>query len=375
MTVIQTWKERLAFFLPGLYDGGAERIMLNLAKGIASRGYSIDLVLARAEGPFMDEVPDSVRLVDLKASRVLSSTPALVRYLRQERPKALLSILYANIIAVWARRLAGIPQRVILGEHNTLSSVAKGENDPRWHFYPIIAKWFYPWADGIVAVSGGVADDLAQTIKIPRERIQVIYNPIVTQDLFDKSKALLDHAWFKNGEPPVLLAVGRLTEQKAFDVMIRAFALVRKNHRVRLMILGEGEERLTLEALIREYGLEEEISMPGFVPNPYSYMAHAAAFVLSSRWEGLPTVVVEAMALGVPIISTDCPSGPREILLDGKYGKLVPVDDPFALAEAIATSLTANALRPSRESWQPFELECVVDQYIDLLLGVTPCEK
>jgi glycosyltransferase involved in cell wall biosynthesis len=171
------------------------------------------------------------------------------------------------------------------------------------------------------------------------------------------------------------LAVGRFTEQKAFDVLIRAFALVSKNHRVRLIILGEGEERPDLEALIREYALEEEISMPGFVTNPYSYMAHAAAFVLSSRWEGLPTVLVEAMALGVPIISTDCPSGPREILLDGKYGKLVPVDDPFALADAIATSLADNVLRPSRESWKPFELDCVVDQYINMLLGVMPCEK
>jgi glycosyltransferase involved in cell wall biosynthesis len=369
MRDIPALNERLAFFLPGLYDGGAERIMLNLAKGIATRGYSIDLVLARAEGPFMDEVPNSVRLIDLKASRVLSSTPALVRYLRQERPIALLSILYANIVALWARRLAGIPQRVILGEHNTLSSVARGENDPRWHFYPFVAKWFYPWADGIIAVSDGVADDLAQTIKIPRERISVIYNPIVTQDLFDKSKVLLEHPWFKSGEPPVLLAVGRLTEQKAFDVLIRAFAMVRKNHRVRLIILGEGEERFQLEALIREFGLEEEINMPGFVPNPYSFMAHAAIFILSSRWEGLPTVVVEAMALGVPIISTDCPSGPREILQDGIYGKLVPVDNPFALADAITTSLTTNLLRPSRESWKPFELECVVDQYINLLLG------
>jgi glycosyltransferase involved in cell wall biosynthesis len=375
MTDFQALKERLAFFLPGLYDGGAERIMLNLAEGIASRGYSIDLVLARAEGPFMDDIPDSVRLVDLKATRVLSSTPALVRYLRQERPIALLSILYANIVALWARRLAGIPLRIILGEHNTLSSVARGENDLRLRFYPVIAKWFYPWADGIVAVSGGVADDLAQTIKIPRERIQVIYNPIVTQDLFDKSKALLEHPWFKSGEPPVLLAVGRLTEQKAFDVLIRAFAQARKNHRVRLVILGEGEERLRLDALIREYGLEQDISMPGFVPNPYAYMAHAAAFVLSSRWEGLPTVVVEAMALGIPIISTNCPSGPREILQDGKYGTLVPVEDPSALADAISIGLTANVLRPSRESWQPFELECVVDQYINMLLGNMPCEK
>jgi glycosyltransferase involved in cell wall biosynthesis len=375
MTNDLVMKGRLAFFLPGLYDGGAERIMLNLADGVASRGYPVDLVLARAEGPFMEEIPDSVRLIDLKASRVLTSTPALARYLRQERPIALLSILYANIVALWARRFAGIPVRVILGEHNTLSSVSKGEDDPRMHFFPRLAKWFYPWADGIIAVSGGVADDLAQLIKIPRERIQVIYNPIVTPELFDKSKALLVHPWFKSGEPPVLLAVGRLTVQKAFDVLIRAFAQVRKDHQVRLLILGEGEERTALETMIREYDMEEDISMPGFILNPYPYMAHAAAFVLSSRWEGLPTVLVEAMALGAPIISTDCPSGPREILLDGKYGQLVPVDDPFALAAAIVKSLQTNELRPPQESWKAFELECVVDQYIHILLGNKPCEK
>jgi glycosyltransferase involved in cell wall biosynthesis len=368
-------KERLAFFLPGLYEGGVERIMLNLAKGIADRGYSVDLVLARAEGPFMNDIPDSIRLIDLKASRVLSSTPALMRYLRHERPMTLLSVMYANIIAVWSKRMAGIPLRAILAEHNTLSSVVSGGKDIRWHIYPRLAKWFYPWADGIIAVSGGVADDLAQMIKIPSDRIQVIYNPIVTPDLFEKSRVSIEHPWFTSGEPPVLLAVGRLTAQKAFDVLIRAFAQVRKDHPVRLMILGEGEKRLELEALIREYALEQDISMPGFVPNPYPYMAHAATFVLSSRWEGLPTVLVEAMALGIPIISTDCPSGPREILKDGKYGKLVPMGDQFALANAIATSLTADVLRPPRESWKSFELECVVDQYIDMLTGTMPCEK
>jgi glycosyltransferase involved in cell wall biosynthesis len=363
-------KKRLAFFLPGLYDGGAERIMLNLAKGITARGFPVDLVLARAEGPFLAELPDSVRLIDLKASRVLYSTPALVRYLRHERPVALLSILYANIIALWARRLAGIPLRVILGEHNTLSSVVNGEGGLRWRLFPSLARRFYPWADGIVAVSTGVANDLAKLTNIPLDRIQVIYNPIVTSELFEKSKSAIEHPWFKSGEPPVLLAVGRLTIQKAFDVLIRAFAEVRKNHRVRLLILGEGEERLPLEALIREYELGQDISMPGFVPNPYPYMAHAAGFVLSSRWEGLPTVLVEAMSLGAPIISTDCPSGPREILSDGKYGLLVPVEDPRALAAAISTTLTTNVLRPSKDSWEPFTIETVVDKYINILIGI-----
>jgi glycosyltransferase involved in cell wall biosynthesis len=160
-----------------------------------------------------------------------------------------------------------------------------------------------------------------------------------------------------------------MTAQKAFSVLIQAFAQVRKNRRARLLILGEGEDRSSLETMISHYGLEQDVSMPGFVTNPYPYMAHASVFVLSSRWEGLPTVLVEAMALGTPIVSTDCPSGPREILMDGKYGALVPVDDPFALAAAIETSLINNIPLPPQEIWAPFALDGVVDQYISILLG------
>ena len=184
-----------------------------------------------------------------------------------------------------------------------------------------------------------VADDLTRTAKIPQNLIKVIYNPIVTPDLQDKSEAPLDHPWFKDGEPPVVLAVGRLTDQKAFDVLIQAFSLVRKNRPARLLILGEGENRPALQSLIKQLGLEQDVSLMGFVQNPYPYMAHASLFVLPSRWEGLPTVLVEALYLGTPIIATDCPGGSREILKDGQFGKLVPVDAPLILAEAIEGSM------------------------------------
>lgn len=361
-------KERLAIFLPGLYDGGAERILLNLAQEIAARGVSVDLVLARAEGPYMAEIPDSVRLIDLKAIRVMTCLPALVHYLRSERPVALLSALYANIIAVWAKRIAGFHQRVVLTEHNTLTSVSNGENDLRWRVYPELARRFYPWADDIIAVSKGVATDLSLAAKLSPDRIQVIYNPIVTPDLQEKSKAPLEHAWFRAGEPPVVLGVGRLTAQKAFNVLIEAFAQVRKSQPARLLILGEGEERPMLEAQIRQLELEQDVDLPGFVSNPYSYMADAALFVLSSRWEGLPTVLVEAMSLRTPVIATDCPSGPREILMDGQYGQLVPMDDPRALALAINNSLSNREVCVPDESWMPFELNFVTDQYLSMLL-------
>lgn len=368
---MKTSSNRLAFFLPGLYEGGAERIVLNLTKGISERGYAVDLVLARAEGPYMDQIPDKVRLVDLKAHRVISSMPALIKYLQRERPAALLSGMFTNIMVLWARRLCGFPQRLLITEHNSLSSIVKNKSDLRWQLYPKLAGRYYPWADHIIAVSHDVADDLERTAGIPHELIQVIYNPIVTQDLQDKSEEALEHPWFKDGEPPVILSVGRLTDQKAFDVLIRAFSFVRKSNPARLLILGEGENRPDLEALIWQLGLEQDVSLMGFVQNPYSYMSRASLFALPSRWEGLPTVLVEALYLGMPIVATDCPGGSREILRDGQFGRLVPVDDPLALAEAISGSMKARRSYPPIESWQSFHLDFVVDRYINLLLGVS----
>lgn len=362
-------QNRLAIFLPGLYGGGAERTVLNLAGGLAGAGHAVDLVLAQAAGPYLAEVPKSVHLVNLGAARVLSSIPALVRYLQCEKPVALLSVLHANVVALWARLLASVPKRVVVCEQNTLSYLAKGVADLRWRLAPPLARWFYPWAEGIVAVSEGVADDLANVAGIPRNLIQVIYNPIVTPELQVKSKLPLDHPWFASGKPPVLLAVGRLTAQKDLDTLIQAWARVRSSHVVRLLILGEGEERPRLEALVRRLGLEQDVEMPGFVSNPYPYMAQASLFVLSSRWEGLPTVLVEAMFCGTPIVATDCPSGPQEILQGGKYGQLVPVGDVDAMAQAIERALDGRMPRPPRESWQPFELGAVVNQYERLLLG------
>jgi glycosyltransferase involved in cell wall biosynthesis len=179
----------------------------------------------------------------------------------------------------------------------------------------------------------------------------------------------LEHPWFRAGQPPVVLAVGRLTDQKAFDVLIRAFALVRKNRPARLLILGEGENRLALECLIRELGLAQDVDLMGFVQNPYLYMAHTSLFVLPSRWEGLPTVLIEALYLGAPVVATDCPGGSRAILKDGKYGKLVPVDAPLMLAEAIEASLKERQPCLPEESWKPYHLDLIVDRYLDLLFG------
>jgi len=361
--------KRLAIYLPSMRYGGAERAMLNLARGVAERGYAVDLVLAQAEGPYLAEVPERVRLIDLKASRVLKSLPALVRYLRRERPAAMLATWeHANIIALWARRLAGMPGQLVINEQNTISSSTRQASRRHGWLLPTLARRFYPWADGIVAVSNGVADDLARVTGTPRECIDVIYNPIITPEIEAKAHAPLDHPWFMPGQPPVVLAAGRLRPQKDFPTLIRAFAQVRAEQPARLVILGDGPERPALAGLVQQLGLQQDVSLPGFTGNPYAYMARAALFVLSSRWEGLPTVLVEALYCGAPVVSTDCPSGPPEILAEGRHGQLVPVGDAAALARAIGAALACDAKRPPRESWRPFEMETMVSQYIDLLL-------
>jgi glycosyltransferase involved in cell wall biosynthesis len=345
--------------------------MIKLAGGIAARGYTVDLVLARAEGPLLAEVPKSVRLIDLKSTRDLTSLPALVRYLRNEQPETLLSILHTNVIALWARRIARVPTLVVVSERGMLScKVQHYASDLRMRLLPKLSRYFYPWADHIVAVSEGVANDLSQVAKIPRKRVRVIYNPIVTPELRVKAKAPLEHPWFEPGEPPVILAVGRLTAPKDFSTLIQAFAQVRRNHLARLLILGEGEERHALEAEVKQLGLDQDVKLPGFVANPYPFMTRASMFVLSSIWEGLPGVLIESLFCGALIISTNCPSGPREILQNGRYGKLVPVGDVESLAQAIENVLVGKMSRPPKESWSPFELDVVVDQYIKVLFGI-----
>jgi glycosyltransferase involved in cell wall biosynthesis len=230
---------------------------------------------------------------------------------------------------------------------------------------PNFMRHCFPWADEIVAVSEGVADDFAAVTGLERSRIKTIYNPVISTTLVEKAKEPVDHPWFAPGQPPVILAIGRLTKQKNFPTLIRAFDSLRKKRPVHLMILGEGEERMALEGLIQQLGLDDSVSLPGFLDNPYAYLSRAGVFVLSSEWEGLPTVLIEALAVGVPVVSTDCKSGPREILDDGKYGQLVPVGDSATLAEAIGKAL--NQAAPNyQEACQRFTWEASIEAYMNV---------
>jgi glycosyltransferase involved in cell wall biosynthesis len=361
---------RVAIFTSNMDGGGAERAMAKLAGGIADQGYAVDLVLSRAEGHYLTEVPADVRVVDLRAPRVLASIPALVRYLRRERPAALLtSMNYVNVVGIWARALARVPTRLVVNEQNALSLEARHSPRRRHRLMPRLIGRFYPWADGVVAVAYGTADDLSASTGLERDRIEVVHNPIVTPELERLASEPLDHPWFRPGEPPVVLSVGRLSPQKDFGTLIAAFAEVRARRPARLVILGEGPERPRLEAAVADLGLARDALLPGWVANPYPWMVHAGAYVLSSRWEGLPSVLIEALYCGVPVVATDCLSGPREILEDGKHGALVPVGDVDAIAAAIDAALDGRVPRPSQESWRAYEQETVVRRYLDVLMG------
>lgn len=357
--------ERVALFIASLRGGGAERIFVNLAQGFAEHGLEVDLVLPQVEGPYLSEIPQSVRVIDLHAPRVLQSLPKLVRYLRREKPATLISAVnHTNIVALWAKRWAGVPTRTVVTVHNTLSASTRNAWNRRQRSLPVMIGWFFPWADEIVAVSEGVAEDLAATAGLPRERVQVIYNPVVTPELRSLAQEPLDHPWFAPGQPPVFLGIGRLAAQKDFPILLRAFALVRQQRPARLLILGEGRERPQLEALVRQLGLADSVSLPGFVKNPFALLSRSSTFVLSSSWEGLPTVLIEALALGVPIVSTNCKSGPSEILQGGRYGRLVPVGDAAALGSAMLASLAEPSLPADEATLRQFTFEASLNAYL-----------
>lgn len=364
-------KMKLAFFLPSLEGGGAERVTLFLMRGLLEQGHTIDLVLAQARGPYLNQVPAGVPIVDLKSTRVLKSLPGLITYLQREHPDIIISALsHANVVAAWARRLSKVKTRLVLTEHSSVFSSATHAQTTREKAIPYLLRWSYRWADAAVAVSQGVATELIG-LGLPKEKVRVIYNPVVTQELYTKAKEFPEHPWLRPGQPPLVLAVGRLAPEKNFSLLIQAFAKLRAKQNVRLIILGEGPERGLLEKLVNQLGLEGAVDMPGFVQNPYSFMQRASVIALSSRWEALPTVLIEALALGKPVVATDCPHGPREILVEPNLGWLVPPEDPDRLAHALEEALNegndgAKSIYRRQDAEKRFGLEVAVEQYCNL---------
>jgi glycosyltransferase involved in cell wall biosynthesis len=359
--------DTIAFFLPAVRGGGAQRVVVNLVEGITQRGHPVDLVLATADGVFLRSLPPEVRLVDLGARRLMGSLRPLADYLRREKPRVLVSSMsHANVVALWAARLAGRVTPVVVTEHNTMSQANQHENLVSQQLWKFLLRRFYPWASSVVAVSRGAADDFARTSGFPRSQVEVVYNPVITPSILALAREEPNHPWFGPGQPPVILGVGRLTRQKDFPTLIRAFARLRSRREARLIILGEGEDRAELERLIGELQLTDHVALPGF-QNAMAYMARSALFVLSSAWEGLPTVLIEALAAGTKVVSTDCPSGPREILQEGRLGALVPVGDAPALARAMEDALERPGDSVSPEALKPYTMDAAVDHYLSVI--------
>lgn len=333
---------RLAVLISFSGEGGVERMVLNLVAGFAELGRAVDLVTIRNDSAHRDALPARVRQIDLRVRHSGTALVPLLRYLRQQRPVALLAAKDRAIrVAALARRL-GNPQTRLVGRLGTNLSAALGGRGALTRALRLAPmRVVYPLVDQVVAVSEGVAEDATRVTGLPRERISVIRNPVVTDRLHRLAAEPLDHPWLSEDQPPLVVGAGRLTEQKDFATLLRAFARLRASRPARLVILGEGRLRTRLQSLAAELDIADDLALPGFTGNPYAWMARASVFVLSSAWEGSPNVLTEAMALGTPVAATDCPSGPREILAGGRYGALVPVGDWQGLAVGMVRALEA----------------------------------
>lgn len=367
---------KISFFLPNLDGGGAERVFVHLAEGFVQKGYAVDLVLAQAEGPYLAKVPNSINVVDLQARSpvIVSKTVALKQYLQRETPAALLTTLDIFNSAAWARRMAKVSTRVIMVVQTNLTQQFLDRHSPLVHWFRAqCVRQFYPWSQEMIAASKGVAEDIAQMSGVSLDKIGVIYNPVVKPELHQRVSEPVDHPWFAPDQPPVILGVGRLVKQKDFATLVKAFAAVRAQRPCRLMILGKADPREPeikpeLDRLGREFGITEDMAFPGFVENPYAYMARANVFALSSIYEGFGNVVAEAIATGTAVVSTDCESGPAEILDYGRYGKLAPVGDVTALAAAINETLDHPADADTlKDRAIAFSVETIVNQYLAVI--------
>lgn len=399
----------VALVLPNLRAGGAERSLLGVASGLIERGHRVDLVLFGSRIHYPHQVPENARLfvvdnrpdertrdkaahvlerlIQLSApsepldwihilgalkwdplclpnARLMRQTRAVAAYMTRERPDCILpSLPSAKTATLLACGLSPNPPPVV----PTIRNAIQGRRRHHKRRY----RRLFGRASHIVCVSEGVASGLVEQLGVPGTMVSTIYNPVVTAALDVQMAQPTDHPWMNGEGPPVILAAGRLSRQKDFSTLIRAFVRVAARRPARLIILGEGRLRKPLERLIKRLNLTDQVSLPGWVDNPFAFMSRAALLVSSSRYEGLPGVLVQALACGCPCVSTDCPSGPAEILQGGKLGPLVPVGDPVRLAEAMTSVLDRPANKDKlRERAAHFSASSVVSAYEDLILSV-----
>jgi glycosyltransferase involved in cell wall biosynthesis len=358
---------KLAFLLPNMSGGGAERVALRLMEDFVGAGHEVDLLLMAAQGELLQALPPSIRVIDLKAPRIRNVVRPLYDYLRRERPDAIQILMWPLTVAgVIAHRLARSDARLVVADHTILSRHYGYFGALRRRLMAASIRLFYPLADARVAVSSGAADDLVRLASLDRAAIEVVYNPVAHRP--EGAAGGTSAIW---GESETrILTVGNLKPEKNHALLIRAFARAFRGKSACLAILGEGAMRSELEAVAAAEGVSDRLLAPGFVGDPWPYYATASLFALSSDYEGFGNVIVEAMRCGLPIVSTDCESGPREILDDGRYGRLVPVGDEAAFAGALNDALAA----PPDPAAQMARAELLSgqntsDRYLALMLG------
>ncbi|MFB2894712.1 glycosyltransferase [Aerosakkonemataceae cyanobacterium BLCC-F50] len=370
-------KTDISLFLDNFKEGGVQRAILNLARGLIELNFEVDIVVYKKTGPFLKQLPEGIKVVDLGNPRLRSSIPTLAKYLQREQPRALIASLhYSTEIAILAKLYSQAHTKVAVCEQGAFLALPSVQPSLKNLAYLLgltpsnpktLVRFLYPFADKVVGVSNGVCEDLAVLIGNNPTKLHTIYNPVITPELIAKAKEPVEHPWLQPNQIPVILATGRLEAQKDFPTLIQAFAQVRKLKPARLMILGTGSQRPQLEELIRQLNLEADVALPGFVDNPYAYMSKSAVFVLSSIWEGLGNVLIEAMAAGVPVVSTNCKSGPDEILAYGKYGDLVPVGNIQEIAEAILRVLSGQIKSVDSDWLEQFMIKPVARRYLEIL--------
>ncbi|MDR1133330.1 MAG: glycosyltransferase [Synergistaceae bacterium] len=363
-------RDRIAVLLYRLRFGGAERVMLTVSEELARRGYEVDLVTFDAKGEFAEQVPGNIRLYDMRSLGVVRAAYKISKYLAARAPSAIIAngdrCALASFMARKLRPRGSV--RTIAVVHHDLAGVLGLRGVSFKDMFLAFGKKFpmarvYRRVDEIAAVSEGAAASVVNFLGIPRRMVSVIYNPVPVEEIREKASQAAEHPWFAGGGIPVIISSGRLTPHKDFGTLLRAFALLRRETPSRLVILGEGPEREKLEALIRSLGLEDRAALFGFVENPYKYIARAGLFALSSICEGLPTVIMEAMALGIPAVSTDCPSGPAELLAHHPE-RLVPVGDPDSLAAVMKKGLEIGR---EENDLSRFSVANCADRYISLI--------
>lgn len=357
---------KIIIVLPDLRGGGAERLHVNLANYWNSLGIKVDFVLMRRSGELLDLLPELVGVVDLGVDRIRHVLMPLAKYLRKARPDIVLSAMWPlTSVAVASWWLAGKPGRIFLSDHNQLSISCIQELEATVWTLRVTMRLTYPFANGVITVSEGVKKDICRLAGLSDSQVHVIYNPTATGVSPNREPITVSEQLWGVGFDHHILSVGTLKAQKDHETLIRSFALLLALLNAKLTILGDGPLRGELTALVQQLGLQDRVLLAGFMMDPYPWFRSADLFVLSSRWEGFGNVIVEALECGVPVVSTDCQSGPAEILENGRYGTLVPIQDEQALANAIMQSLS----RPIDKEFliaraKDFAVNTIGDQYL-----------